>query len=224
VLNSDKKIAKHDPTKERSISDGGGLVLIDRRFWRFRYRYAGIPRMLSFGLYPETSIEDARTQRDAARKLLKAGIDPSMKRQQDKAAAQRAIADSFRAIAEKWLVDRKKVKKWSQSTCDQAEGRLKTWVYPIIGKMPIADIGHAELEGVFTRIESKGAGQTALKVRSLLSGVFRYAVQKKKCAHNPAKEYELDVAETDGFPGLQQPAQVGELMRRITPTRASRRP
>jgi hypothetical protein len=52
--------------------DGGGLYLLvsptGGKLWRFKYRYAGKGRLLSFGSYPEISLADARQRRDEARK------------------------------------------------------------------------------------------------------------------------------------------------------------
>ena len=41
------------------------------------YRFEGKQKLLSFGVYPTVSIEDARAKRDAAKKLLANGIDPA---------------------------------------------------------------------------------------------------------------------------------------------------
>lgn len=51
--------------KPYKLTDGGGLhLLVDpkgRRHWRFRYRTkAGKENTLSFGVYPETSLVEAK--------------------------------------------------------------------------------------------------------------------------------------------------------------------
>ncbi len=64
--------------KPVKLYDGLGLfVLINPaggKWWRFRYRFEGKEKLLSFGTYPDTSLKDARERREAARKLIAQGI------------------------------------------------------------------------------------------------------------------------------------------------------
>lgn len=65
----------------------GLSLLIDTsgsKGWRFRYRFAGKPKMISFGVYGDVSLAQARAKRDEARSMLAKGINPSeAKRQKD---------------------------------------------------------------------------------------------------------------------------------------------
>jgi hypothetical protein len=74
--------------REYRLFDGGGLFLLvapdGGKRWRFKYRFEGKAKMLSFGVYPEVGLNDARSSRDAARELLTQGIDPSMARKKEK--------------------------------------------------------------------------------------------------------------------------------------------
>ena len=67
--------------KPYSLADEKGLSILVQptgsKWWRFRYRFDGKEKMLSFGIYPDVSLKDSRTQRDEARKLLTLGVDPS---------------------------------------------------------------------------------------------------------------------------------------------------
>jgi len=64
--------------KPYTLADGGGLVLqvqpSGSRWWRLRYRYNGIPKMLSLGVYPDTDLDTAREHCEEARKLLAKGM------------------------------------------------------------------------------------------------------------------------------------------------------
>ena len=87
-----------DTGKAKRVSDGGGLYLDagpnGAGWWRLRYWIASKEGMLSLGTYPDTGLRDARIRRDAARKLVAAGTDPSDQRKADKQAA--AARASFR--------------------------------------------------------------------------------------------------------------------------------
>lgn len=88
LKNLEVEMAEHED-KPYKLADGDGLYLHvmenGSKLWRFRYRYAGKEKMLSLGKYPEISLSDARTSRDAAKELLLRDIDPSEMRKQEKA-------------------------------------------------------------------------------------------------------------------------------------------
>src|ERR1700730_14410564 len=72
------------------LFDGGGLYLevspTGGKWWRLKYRLNGKEKRLSLGVYPDVSLKDARERRDASRKLLADGIDPSENRKAMNAA------------------------------------------------------------------------------------------------------------------------------------------
>ena len=67
-------------SKTKSYPDGHGLVLLaypqGSLGWRYRYRFGGKPKMLSFGTYPEVSLKRAREK--SAK--LDIGATPTAKR------------------------------------------------------------------------------------------------------------------------------------------------
>lgn len=68
MLLSDLAIRRAKPKeKAYTLNDGNGLSLLiepnGSKGWRLRYRFAGKPKMLSLGVYPEVSLSDARTAR-----------------------------------------------------------------------------------------------------------------------------------------------------------------
>lgn len=69
--------------RPRKLSDGKGLVLLlhenGSNYWRHRYYVAGREKTLSYGLYPDVSIEGARALRDASIRRMKQGEDPGIK-------------------------------------------------------------------------------------------------------------------------------------------------
>lgn len=52
------------------------------RYWHYHYRYGGKRRTLSLGTYPDVSTSSAQLRHRAARRLLSAGIDPSLRRRE----------------------------------------------------------------------------------------------------------------------------------------------
>jgi|JI10StandDraft_1071094.scaffolds.fasta_scaffold1264592_1 hypothetical protein len=88
ILPSDIESA-HDLDKPYKLHDTGGLFLLvatsGGKHWRFKYRFAGKENQLTLGSYPEVTLIEARVLRDAAKKLLAEGIDPSVARREAKA-------------------------------------------------------------------------------------------------------------------------------------------
>jgi hypothetical protein len=50
------------------------------KWWRLKYWFDGKEKRLSLGVFPDVSLKDARDRRDASRKLLADGMDPSENR------------------------------------------------------------------------------------------------------------------------------------------------
>ena len=82
------------------------------RLWRFRYRHRGVEKLFALGQYPDVTLKRAREKRNEARRVVADGVDPSAKRQ-----AEKASADTFQAIASEWLGLQSK----ARDTWDSAE-------------------------------------------------------------------------------------------------------
>ena len=87
------------------LSDGGGLHLVIQphgsKLWRIAYRFGGKQKTLALGIYPIVTLQDAREQRDGAKRLLAKGIDPSAQRRLDKQTV--ATGNTFKSVAEEVL-------------------------------------------------------------------------------------------------------------------------
>ena len=81
------------------LADGSGLCLLVQpngsKWWRYRYRFWGRENMLSVGVYPGTSLSQARALAGEARKLLDQGKDPGAER----VIARKTQDTSFEAVA-----------------------------------------------------------------------------------------------------------------------------
>ena len=94
------------------------------RLWRFKYRYAGVEKLLSLGRYPEVSLKRARDKRDEARRLLADQVDPAIKRKTEKLAR----GDTFGAIALEWLEMQRK--RFAPATYVKAEWTFNDLIIP----------------------------------------------------------------------------------------------
>lgn len=128
--------------KPYTLNDGNGLsLLIDTnggKGWRFRYRFAGKAKMISFGVYGDVSLAVVRKKRDAARNQLANGINPSDARRANKIALAHTNNKTFEAIAREWHSS--KLPTWSTDYADYVMRGFEKNVYPYIGKRPIDQI------------------------------------------------------------------------------------
>ncbi len=65
------------------------------RYWHYHYRYGGKRKTLSLDTYPDVPTAQAQSRHRAARRLLAMGIDPSLRRREQRRAESGALeADS----------------------------------------------------------------------------------------------------------------------------------
>src|SRR5580704_7511342 len=124
------------------------------KLWRWKYRFEGAEKLMSFGGYPDVSLIDARERHGAARKLLASGVDPMTQRKADKVAVATADASSFHSVALLWL-DHWKVDKSLQHVITTRR-RLEANVYPTLGPRPIDRIEAPEIVAMAKAIEARG--------------------------------------------------------------------
>jgi hypothetical protein len=160
-------------TKEYKLADGGGLYLLitpsGGKLWRFKYRFGGVEKRLTFKTYPEVSLADARHRRDDARKLIANGADPAsiLKAQKE----EKLVAETtFEKVAREWFSKNEPV--WSESHCKTVKSRLERDVYPVIGTRLIADITRCEVIALIRRVEARGVIETADRIKIFLVRFF----------------------------------------------------
>lgn len=231
--------------KAYKLFDGGGLYVeitpSGGRWWRLKYRFNGKERRLSLGTYPEvplaghkindTWINGARERREAARRLLKSGIDPSEHRKQEKTAKSEVIANTFEAIARecfaKLAAEPEKPKKTKDGRKLKARNKPETMarkiemferdVFPRIGNKPISKTSSADILDILKRIESRGSYEIAARVKMYAGQVFRYAVSTDRATNDPTYHLKeaLTRVSTKHYAALVVPEAIGGLLRAI---------
>ena len=126
---------------------------------------------MGLGAFPKVSLAKARELRDDARKLVAAGIDPIIARGGAQQAAASAL--SVKQACERYL-EAQKAKWRTAGHIKQMRQRLRDYVHPILGHMPIADIKMAEAKQVLAPIWTV-KNPTASRVRQYLEDVINWA-------------------------------------------------
>ncbi|ELQ6243476.1 tyrosine-type recombinase/integrase [Cronobacter sakazakii] len=209
MLLSDLQIKRAKPKeKPYTLNDGMGLsLLIDTtgsKGWRFRYRFAGKPKMISFGIYGEVSLAEARQKREECRSMLAKGINPSEARKAEKIALQFAHENSFEAVAREWHSS--KTTTWSEGYAKEVLNCLEKDIFPYIGQRPIEQVEPLELLTVLQKIEKRGALEQTSKIRRRCGEVLRYAVATGRAKYNFAPDLAIALSKpkTQHFPFLTE--------------------
>ncbi|WP_097344191.1 tyrosine-type recombinase/integrase [Escherichia coli] len=182
--------------KPYTMNDGHGLSLLIKpdgsKGWRFRFRFAGKARLMSFGSYELVSLAEAREKRDTARKQVANGIDPVEERKAQKLAQKLSTENSFESVSREWHAA--KADRWTIAYREEIIKTFEQDVFPFIGKRPISEIKPLELLEVLKRIEKRGALEKTRKVRQRCGEVFRYAIITGRAEYNPAPDLAIALA------------------------------
>ena len=205
--------------KDYKLSDGSGLYLLVRpngsKLWRLNYRYMDKERTLAFGSWPEVTLADARSRRDEARRLLASGIDPSHQQKIDAARARVEENDTFKTVALEWTAKNER-EGMAEITLSKIRWLLDK-AYPKIGNRPVAKITAQEVLAVLRAVEATGRYESARRMRSVLSRVFRYAIATTRAERDPAGDLRgaLTVPKAKHLAAITTANGAGELMRAI---------
>jgi len=212
-----KKVKVTD--KPQKISDGGGLYLLVQpsgaKYWRLKYRFVGVEKVLALGVYPDISLLDARQRRDEARKLLANDVDPGAVKKVQKAVKIALAENSFELVAREWHT--KNLHNWKQSNATKLINLLQNDIFPWLGSRPIGEIAAPELLQTIRRIESRGVLETAHRARALCGQIFRYAVATGRAQRDPASDLRgaLPAVKHKHHASITDPKAIGQLLRDI---------
>ena len=152
--------------------------------WRLRYRHNGKEDVLVIGLYPQVSLKEARLEGVKARALIAQGTDP---KKEQKRALEEALAletNLFESLALKWLSI--KEKELEQSTIRKHRSRLKKYLLPQLGHIPITKLTRRQILDVGEKIQATGALHEAHRVLRLCKQILEYATWNDLLNYNIA--------------------------------------
>jgi integrase len=179
-------------TKASKLRDGGGLWLVTKggaRYWILDYRFGGKRREMGLGPLHSVGLADARVKAEAARGLLRQGIDPIEHRngvEVIEAARANAAVKTFGQYADEYIAEAVKVGRWRGAKTEAGwRNTLTNHAAAIRGKA-LADIDV----------------QDVLSVLRPLWGVKQETAEKLR----ERIERVLDAARVEGLRGGENPA------------------
>jgi integrase len=185
------------------------------KLWRLKYRFDGKEKRLPLGKYPQVSLKEARERRDAARKLLDGGIDPSAHRKEIEAKQALQNSNTFEIVAREYIA--KQAPNRYAGYAAKAVRLLEINVFPWLGKRAIADITAPDVLAVLRPIEGRGKLETVKRVKMLCSQVFRYAIATSRAERDPCPDLRgaLQSPKKKHFAAVTEPKKLGEMLNLI---------
>lgn len=186
---TDIKVRSAKPQeKEYTLVDGDGMFLLihpnGSKYWRFRFRFGGKQHLMAFGVYPETSLADARQKREEARRLVAVGIDPREHKRAVKEEQAKEVI-TFESVARDWHASNQ---KWSESHSGRVLKSLEDNLFAAIGKRNITELKTRDLLIPIKAVEMSGRLEVAARLQQRTTAIMRFAVQSGLIDYNPAQE------------------------------------
>ena len=200
------------------LFDGGGLFLqvtpAGGKHWKLKYRRDdGKEGLLSFGAYPDVSLEQARKKRDEARTQKAAGIDPAEAKRREKLERTDRAKNTFEAVALEWMeVHGSKVAEKSLQSYQRV---LERYAFPLLGKMPVNSLRSPDFLEVLRCVEATGHLVSMKFLYTACSLIMRFAAATGRADFDPlpALRGSLKRHKPKHFAAITEPEEVGRILR-----------
>ncbi len=205
-------------SKPFKMADGRGLFLLvnpnNSKYWRMKYRFTGKEKLLSFGVYPDVSLSEARVLAEEARRMLRNKEDPSLAKKNKKNEFLSNSKNSFQNIATEWFNTHLDDK--SQSYKERTWRILSKDLFPQIGELSIDQISASLLLACLRKIEDRTI-DIAHRARQTASQVFRFAIATARAERNIAADLigALRPKHVKHIAAITKPEDVGKLLQAI---------
>lgn len=214
---SDTAIKNAKPAdKPYKMQDEKGMYLLVHpnggKYFRLDYRFGGKRPTLALGVYPETSLKQARDRRDTAKKQIADGINPGITRKIEKTGG---IENTFKAVAEDFLMT--KQNEWSASHHKHMKECFDRDVYPWIGNRPLKELSAVEVLTTLRRITARGAIETAARTKQFIGQAIRYGIATGRAERDVTADLRgaLPSPVKGHYPAITEPKPLGQLLRDI---------
>ncbi|WP_044418526.1 tyrosine-type recombinase/integrase [Halarcobacter anaerophilus] len=171
---TDTEIKKAKPKdKAYKLSDGQSMYLVVQKngtkFFRFDFSFANKRQSMSFGIYPDISLKEARQKREHAKEKIKKGINPI-----DFKKADYKLENNLKYITDKWLEHNKP--SWAEKTYEKIKNNLYNNLLISIGTKNMKDITRLDIINVVKVVEQRGAFEVATRLLNYIERIYKYAI------------------------------------------------
>jgi integrase len=171
-------LAVNKQRKPGVYADGGGLNFIvtdaGAKRWELRITIGGRRRQLGLGVYPDVSLEDARRKASQIRTGALRRTVATAHRKPEWIAVSHPHCVTFQAAFEGYF-EMKEQQLSNEKHRAQWRSSMKAYVFPTIGKRPVAEITAAEVIDILKPIWNTKR-ETARRVLQRTRAVFEAAI------------------------------------------------
>jgi integrase len=162
-----------------------------RKSFIYLYRYEGLARRMTLGVYPRVSLATARTKQAKAKELLEEKCrDPGAELVKGKRVHRDSptVNDLIEEYIEKWAKPRKR--SWKE---DQRQ--LKSNVSPSIGRKKANDVTRRDIIHILDTLVDRGAPIAANRTLAVIRKMFRFGITRDLVPHNPCEAVQAPAEE-----------------------------
>ena len=206
------------------LFDGGGLYLeippSQSKRWRLKYRYQGKEKLLSIGTYPNTSLAEARKERELLKEKLKNGIDPSAERKNEKEKQKTEnirVIHTFEYLTELYYKHIETLEgSPSSKYLDKQYRRATKHCYTYLKTVPVAEITEDDIIQIIDILKEKNYHEVARRVLLLIKAILKFGVKRKVLEYSVAADIsakeEIGSRADNHFPIITDKNRLGELL------------
>jgi integrase len=206
--------------KDYKVTDGRGLYLLVKtsgsKLWRYDYARPLTKKRATYslGAYPDLSLVDARNMHSELRTMLAKSIDPLEHKKELAREAILAQKSIFEAVALEYI--EKKSLTWAETTKINNQ-RYLSYASAKFGKKPISEVKAIDVLDVCRLEEKKGNYEQALKIRSVVGQVMRYAVACSYCERDVTQDLRgaIITPKASHHAAIIDPVELGKLLKGI---------
>jgi integrase len=158
------------------------------RSWILRVKVGIKRRDMGLGQFPGVTLAQARDKARQARELIEQGHDPILEREhaQSRLKAEQASAITFESAAHAFM-DAKSPEWSNPKHAAQWGATLKTYAYPVIGQLHVADVKQTHVLQILEPIWASKT-ETATRLRGRIENVLDWArARGYRTEENPAR-------------------------------------
>lgn len=148
--------------------------------WILRYRFAGKPRELTIGRYPEFGIAAAKAAALEARARIQSGIDVARAKRLEQ--FQRAGAQTMKDLCDDYM--RKVMPALAENTRINRAHHINNHVIPAIGAIPARELAGSDIVALLEKVGSRSISMASM-VRTAVNEVCKHGIGRRVMTMNP---------------------------------------
>jgi len=180
------KKAKLKDKKYKLYDDNGLYLEISPRGsknWYYRYRKESKDKVFKLGDYPTLSLKEARVKRDKLKnEIIFYGFEAIIAKKEE---VKTRINRNFENVVNEWLELYQQGK--AKNTYSKTLQRVKSHIIPTFKGKDISKISIKDIYSSFKKVNRP----TAEKLKSILNGIFTFAISKEYIQHNIIRDIDL---------------------------------